>query len=75
MNLTCPGIKQMSQPAVTDELSAFIGAMDKDDICPAFDAHNQVFGNFQQLRDSLRDSFASRSYSNSEFIGRLEAAK
>jgi hypothetical protein len=36
----------MLQGAVTDELSAFIGAMDKDDVCPAFDAHNAVFGDF-----------------------------
>ena len=109
----------MLQSAVTDELSAFIGSMDKDDrkphrsqapdfsrgeqqifssfqaprfiygvnpkskiqnpksndISPGFDAHNQVFGDFEQACDSLRDSFASRTYCNAEFLGWLEAAK
>ncbi len=36
----------MLQGAVTDELSAFIGAMDKDDVCPTFDTHYAAFGNF-----------------------------
>ena len=52
---------------LTDELSAFISAMDKYHICPAFNAQNQVFGNFQQLGD--------RTYTNAKFLSRLEAAK
>jgi hypothetical protein len=46
LNLIGNGIEPMLQSAVTDELSAFIGAVDKDDIRPAFDAYNTVFGNF-----------------------------
>jgi hypothetical protein len=40
LNLTSNGIEPMLQPAVTDELSACIGAMDKNDIRPAFEAQN-----------------------------------
>jgi hypothetical protein len=40
LNLIGNGIEPMLQSAVTDELSAFIGAMDKDDIRPVFDAHD-----------------------------------
>jgi hypothetical protein len=47
LNLAGNGIEPMLQAAVTDELSAFVDAMDKDDICPAFDAHDRVFGNFE----------------------------
>jgi hypothetical protein len=50
LNLTGNGILPLSQFAVTDELSAFITAMDKYHIRPAFDAQDQVFGNFQELR-------------------------
>jgi hypothetical protein len=46
LNLIGNGIEPMLQSAVTDELAAFIGAMDEDDICPAFNSHDQVFGNF-----------------------------
>jgi len=46
LNLIGNGIEPMLQPAITDELSAFIGAMDEDDIWPAFNSHDQVFGNF-----------------------------
>jgi hypothetical protein len=46
LNLTGNGILPLSQFPITDELSAFILAMDKYDIRPAFDAHNQVFGDF-----------------------------
>ncbi len=31
---------------LTDESSAFILAMNEDDVCPAFNADNHVFGNF-----------------------------
>jgi hypothetical protein len=67
LNLTGNGIEPLSQFAITDELSANIAAMDKDYVCPAFDAHNLVFGNFQQSSD--------RTYSNAEFLTRLDAAK
>jgi len=56
LNLTGNGILPLSQFALatkerlTDELSAFITAMDKYHIRPAFDAQDQVFGNFQELR-------------------------
>ncbi len=40
LNLIGNGIKPLSQLAVTDELSAFVLAMDKDDVLPAFNAHN-----------------------------------
>jgi hypothetical protein len=35
---------------LTDELSTLITTMDKYHIRPAFDAQDQVFGNFQELR-------------------------
>jgi hypothetical protein len=41
--------------------------MDEEDVCPTFDAHNQVFGNFQQLGDA--------SEGDAEFLSRLEAAE
>jgi hypothetical protein len=46
LNLTGNGILPLSQLAITDELSALVAAMDKDDVCPTFNAHNQVFGDF-----------------------------
>jgi hypothetical protein len=55
------------QFAVTDELSAAITTMDKDDVCPAFDTHNQVSGNFQQSRDDI--------CGDAEFLEGLNAAK
>ena len=67
MNLTCHGILPVLQLPIADELSPFILAMDKDDICPAFDTQNLVFGDFQELCD--------RAYGNAEFLARLEAAK
>ena len=67
LNLTSNGIKPLSQLAVTDELSAFICAMNEEDVCPAFDTHNQVFGNFQQLSNATKG--------DAEFLGRLEATK
>jgi len=39
----------LSQSPITDELSTLIPAMDKDYICPVFNANYQVFGNFQEL--------------------------
>jgi hypothetical protein len=67
LNLTGNGILPLSQLAITDELSALIAAMDKDDVFPAFDTQNLVFGNFQYL--------CNRAYTYAEFLGRLEAAK
>jgi hypothetical protein len=60
---------------LTDELSAFISVMDKYNICPAFNAQNQVSGNFQQLRDKPNSMLRDRTYTNAEFLSRLEAAK
>jgi HKD family nuclease len=60
---------------LTDELSAFISAMNKYHICPAFNAQNQVSGNFQQLRDKPNGMLRDRIYTNAEFLSRLEAAK
>ncbi len=67
LNLTGNGILPVLQFPIADELSPFILAMDKDDVCPAFDTQNLVFGDFQQLSD--------RAYGNAEFLARLEAAK
>ena len=67
LNLIGDGIEPLLQPAITDELSAFISAMNEYHIRPALDAYNQVFGNFQQQSD--------RPYSNTEFLRGLEAAK
>jgi len=67
LNLTGNGVLPLSQSPITDELSTLIPAMDKHYICPVFNANYQVFGNFQELCD--------RSYSNVEFLRRLEAAK
>jgi hypothetical protein len=36
LNLTGNGIDPLSQFPLSDELSAFILAMDKDDVCPVF---------------------------------------
>jgi hypothetical protein len=36
LNLTGNGIDPLSQFPLSDELSAFIPAMDKDDVCPVF---------------------------------------
>jgi hypothetical protein len=47
LNLASNGIEPMLQAAVTDELSALVDAMDKDDICPAFNVHDRVFGDFE----------------------------
>ena len=52
---------------LTDELSTPIPSMDKEDIRPAFDAQNQVFGDFEELCD--------RVYCDAEFLSRLEAAE
>jgi hypothetical protein len=46
LNLTGNGVLPLLQFAVTEKLSAFIVAVDKDDVCPAFNTYNQVFGNF-----------------------------
>jgi hypothetical protein len=67
LNLKGNSIKPLSQLAIADELSALISAMDEEDVCPTFDAHNQVFGNFQQLGDA--------SEGDAEFLSRLEAAE
>ena len=67
LNLIGNRIEPLSQLAITNELSAFISAMDKDDVCPKFDPHNPVFGNFQESSDA--------SEGDAEFLGRLEAAK
>jgi hypothetical protein len=67
LNLTGNSILPLSQLAVTDELTASICAMDEDDVCPAFDTHHQILGNFQELSD--------RAYGNAEFLTRLETAK
>jgi hypothetical protein len=75
LNLTGYSIAPLSQLAITDELSAFISAMDKYHICPTFNAQNQVFGNFQQLRDKPNGMLRDRTYTNAEFFRRLEAAK
>jgi hypothetical protein len=63
LNLTGNGILPLSQFTITEELSAFISAMDKYHICPAFDSHNQVFGNFEELSDRpYRIPLANRGY-------------
>ena len=67
LNLTGNCIEPLAQLTITDELSASIATMDKDDISPAFDSHNLVFGDFQQSGD--------RAYGDAEFLEWLEAAK
>jgi hypothetical protein len=67
LNLISNGIAPLLQLAITDELAAFVLPMDKYYIRPGFDAHDQVFGNFQQLRDA--------SDTNAEFLSRLKATK
>ncbi len=67
LNLTCHGILPLLQFPIADELSPFILAMDKDDVCPAFDTQNLVFGDFQELCDA--------SDGDAEFLSGLEAAK
>jgi hypothetical protein len=67
LNLTSDRILPLLQLPIAEKLSAFIPAMDKDDVCPAFDTHNQVFGNFEELSDAING--------DAEFLARLEAAK
>ncbi len=67
MNLTGNGVLPLSQSPITDELSTLIPAMDKDYICPVFNANYQVFGNFQELCDATDTDV--------EFVGRLEVTK
>jgi hypothetical protein len=67
LNLTGDRILPLLQLSVTEELSAFICAIDKDDVCPAFDTHYQVFGNFEELSNAING--------DAEFLARLEAVK
>jgi hypothetical protein len=43
-------VRSVSDEERLTELSTLITAMDKYHIRPAFDAQDQVFGNFQELR-------------------------